>query len=318
LLSPHSYSQTQPPTVIQKARTRAPFTMSGPPKMAAVQTAAPLRRSIRSTRASQPIHDDASDEDESTVIAKKPTTVNNKTTTQPQEATSASTESAPEPRYNTRSKQVKSFVSNENLTSVEDEDVEELPTWPRYKDDLPNAFNGEVDPSLDFISKAPVGIIDNILSFLILDHDADRGIKMKEGIYKFNPHVLLSMSAMSRLFYLAVEGYARRFLTRHQEVISTPWYSQYQTIDPDLYEIFSKSEKKHTGERRRSSRLADKPQPEPHKVHRTELLTELRSRCALCLDRAWHRGQFANLVVLCRKCNESVSGPCLVCRSLSV
>ena len=295
------------------ARTRATITMNGPPQTPTVQTAPPMRRSTRSTRASRPIYDDASDEDKSTLIPKKPASRKEKTTTQPQEV--APTESPPGPRYNTRSKQVKPSKSMENLTSAEDEDVEELPTWPRYKDDLLNAFNGEVDPSLDFISKAPVEIIDNILSFLILDHDPERGVKMKNGDYKARPHVLISMSAMSRLFYHATEGFARRFLMKNKEALSAPYISLHYRIHPEQYQAYlerldawKKAAEEKASKLRRSSRLASRPQPVIVETSCRELLRKLQSRCALCLEYADSRGKFANTVMVCSTCEVATNG----------
>lgn len=292
------------------ARTRARTPAKGPSETPTVHTAPPLRRSIRSTRASQPTHDDASDEDESFEAPKKMTSKNKHSPTQPQAVTPD--QSPPAPRYNTRSKQVQS--SEPSKDAGDEESVEGLPLWPRYKDDLPNAFNGEVDPSLDFISKAPVEIIDNILSFLILDHEPELEVQKKQGNYKTRPHVLVSMSAMSRLFYHATEGFAHKFLKKNKKAISAPWFACFKISNPELYQSLLKQKKEAITHQRRSPRLASKSQLEPHKVCRTELLQALQSKCAICLDRAYAKGKFANLVALCAGCEQSVSGPCLVCQ----
>jgi hypothetical protein len=300
------------------ARTRGSGLAKAQPQTPTVQTAPPLRRSIRSTRTTQPIHDVASDEDDSNVIPKKPAKATKKTPVHPQETTAG--QSPLGPRYNTRSKQVQSSEPTKDVLSSDEEGFEELPVWPRYKDDLPNAFNGEVDPSQDFISKAPVEIIDNILSFLILDHDPDRGVKMKEGIYDRRPHVLISMSAMSRVFYHATEGFARRFMTKNRKALYDPFMSSYYRAHPEQYqavmehrEEFRKAREEKTSKLRRSPRLTDQPQPNDRKIHRNELVWRLQSRCAICFGNAQTRGKFANTVMVCEDCERSINGPLSVC-----
>ena len=184
-------------------------------KQTASAAAAPTpRRSTRSTRgtASQrPIYtepDSSDDEDH------QPPATKGKAKVSAQPEQDEPTEGSPVPRYNTRLKQAQLSEQSQDA-----DDVEEIPRdddYPLYKDDLPNAFNGTVDPSLDFISKAPNEVIDNILSYLVLDHDPDRGVKIKAGTYKPVSHVLLSMAAMSRLFYHATEGFARRYRTKNK------------------------------------------------------------------------------------------------------
>lgn len=276
---------------------------------------------MRSTRASQPIYDDASDVTESITIPKSlAKKEKKKPATQPQEITSK--ESPPAPRYYTRSKQVQVSESSEVAMSDDGEDVEELPTWPRFKDDLPNAFNGEVDPSQDFISKTPVEIIDHILSFLILDHDPERGVKMKEGNHKRRPHALISMSAMSHLFYHATEGFAHKFLTMNQEALSIPYYVHYCRNDPEMLrrmmanrEEYDKAEEQRKSHLRRSSRIANLPQAEPREVYRVKLWRTLQSKCAVCLKYADTPGKLANAVSICKECESSVNGPFMVCHS---
>ena len=304
------------------ARTQALATAKGPPLTSTEQTAPPLRRSIRSTRASQPIYDDAPDEIESIAIPRKPANKKTKTSIQAQKATSD--QSPPAPRYNTRSKQIQSSEAIEGVLSNHEEGIEELQTWPRYKDDLPNAFNGEVDPSQDFISKAPVEIIDNILSFLILDHDPERGVKMMESSYKRRSHALVSMSAMSRLFYHATEGFAHKFLTMNQEALSVPSYLHYWRASPEVLQRITanmeerdKAMEERNSRLRRSSRIANQPQEEPRKVHRIELCRTLQSKCAVCLRHADTPGKFANAVSVCSDCESSIDGPFMVCQPCS-
>lgn len=301
------------------ARTRALATAQEP---STEQTTPPLRRSMRSTRASQQIYDDASDEIESITISKSLANKKKKPATQPQEITSK--ESPPAPRYHTRSKRVQVSEFSEVAMSDDEEGVEELPTWPRFKDDLPNAFNVEVDPSQDFISKTPVEIIEHILSFLILDHDPERGVKMKEGNYKQRSHVLISMSAMSHLFYHATEGFAHRFLTINQEALSVPSYFHYWRNNPELLQRVTanmeeqdKAREERNNRLRRSSRIASQPQEAPRKVHRMELCRALQSKCAVCLEHADMPGKFANAVSICAECEEHVNGEYVVCPSRS-
>lgn len=304
------------------ARTRALATAKGP-SPSTEQTTPPPRRSMRSTRATQPIYDNAPDEIEPVAIPKKQANKKKKTPTQPKEIVSA--QSPPAPRYNTRSKQVQSSESIDEVTSNDEEGVEELPTWPRYKDDLPNAFNGDVDPSLDFISKAPVEIIDNILSFLVLDHDPERGVKMREGNSKSHCHVLISMSAMSQLFYHATEGFAHKFLTMNHEVLSAPYYVHYWRDNPEQLqramanmEQHEKAREERESRLRRSSRIANQPKEEPREVHRMKLCRTLQSRCAVCLKHAYTPGKFANAVSICSLCESSVNGPFMVCQPCSL
>jgi hypothetical protein len=313
---------TQTPSVTKMARTRATITVDGPSQKPIVQTAPPLRRSMRSTRASQPIHDDASDEDESEAVPEKPANRKKKLPNQSQEVTPE--ESPPAARYHTRSKQVKPSEFSDHLASEDHEDIMELPTWPRYKDDLPNAFNGEVDPSLDFISKAPVEIIDSILSFLILDHDPERGVKMKEGNYKPRPHVLISMSAMSRLFYHATEGFARKFLVKNKEALSAPYISSYYRSHPEQYQAYlehqdtwKKAREEKISKLRRSPRISSQPQPVSAETSRGELWRTFQSRCALCLEHADTRGKFANTVKVCSTCDQAINGMSSVRQLLS-
>lgn len=205
-------------------------------------------------------------------------------------------------RYNTRSKAVQDDdLTEADSSSDDDEEVEELPTgtnWPRYKDDLPNAFNGEVDPEKNFISQAPLEVVDNILSFLILDHDPDRGVKEKEGDHKPRPHVLLSMAAMSKAFYHATESFAERFMARNNLAL-TPYEARVEAYH-------------NRRVRRRSARLADKPQPKTAVIFRTKLIAKLRLKCAVCFTWATGRGTFANAVAVCPGCEHAEHGHVLV------
>jgi hypothetical protein len=101
----HSCDPTQPLAITSMARTRAAKSAKEPPQTPAVQTpivqtASPPRRSTRKTRTTQPIHDIASDEDDSTVNPEIPksTKATKKTPIHLQEATAD--QPPPGPRYN--------------------------------------------------------------------------------------------------------------------------------------------------------------------------------------------------------------------------
>jgi hypothetical protein len=222
----------------------------------------------------------------------------------------------PAPRYNTRYKQAQLSEQSQDA-----DDVEEVPReylYPLYKDDLPNAFNGAVDPSKDFFSKAPNEVIDNILSYLVLDHVPDRGVKMKAGTYKLVPHVLISMAAMSRLFYHATEGLARRYLTKHKLGLPDPpidW-----SHDPEMMVLMKSHEEREREKerekernRRRSVRIANILKPETREFYRKTLLDELRSHCALCHKYCWRAGKLASQVSVCEGCELSTFGSIMVC-----
>lgn len=210
-------------------------------------------------------------------------------------------ESPPPPRPNTRS-QAKALQQLHEAAPPDDEDVEEIPPtggWPKYKDDLPNAFNGEIDRSKDYISKLPVEIIDKITSCLLLDHDPDRAIKHKEGNdHQIQPHVLLSMAAMSRVFYYATEDFARRLSL-------TDW----RLSSFGLCRRVSNAQK----EVRRSERIASIPQPAHHEVYRLELVRKFQDySCVFCLAWCTERGKLANGVCICSSCEKKEFGSTLV------
>jgi hypothetical protein len=267
------------------------------------------RRSTRSTAIQAPVYaeQDSSDDEDHQPTRKKAKTSTPTEQDQP-------TERPPAPRYNTRHRQAKLAEQSQDA-----DEVEEVPRgddYPLYKDDLPNAFNGAVDPSLDLFSKAPAEIIDNILSYLVLDHDPDRGVKVKAGTYKPVPHVLLSMAAMSRQFYHATEGFARRYWTKHKLGIPDPARSWPQYTPEVLVQIKIREEKDRESERnkRRSVRIANIPNAETHDFYRKKLCFELLTHCAVCLRSWWRPGKLANRVTVCETCEHSVFGQIMVCR----
>jgi hypothetical protein len=271
------------------------------------------RRSTRGTATQPPIYaepDASDDEDNQLATTKK------KAKTPAQSEQDQSTEGPPAPRYNTRLKQAQ--LSEQSLdAALDDDNVEEIPRvddYPLYKDDLPNAFNGTVDQSLDFISRAPTEVIDNILSYLVLDHDPDRGVKIKAGTYKPVPHVLLSMAAMSRLFYHSTEGFARRYRTKNKlpQRPAIDW-SPWPTVAAQM-KLREEEEHEKEHNRRRSVRIANIPRPETHDFHRRKLWCDLTSHCAICLESGWRPGELANHVTVCETCERSVFGEIMVRR----
>jgi hypothetical protein len=271
------------------------------------------RRSTRGTTAQTPVYtepESSDDEDHQPATTKK-----KKAKTSAQSEQDQPTEGPPEPRYNTRYKQAQLSEAFQDADDVED--IPRGDDYPLYKDGLPNAFNGAVDPSLDFISKAPNEVIDNILSYLVLDHQPDRGVKMKAGTYKLVPHVLLSTAAMSRSFYHATEGFARRYLTKHK---LGPWkpaedkwarYPEFLAQHPEVL-----AQVKIAGERqrnkRRSARIANIPKPDTSDFYRKTLWDELRSHCAICHKLCYRAGKLANQVSVCEGCERSVFGTMMV------
>jgi hypothetical protein len=221
-------------------------------------------------------------------------------------------EGPPAPRYNTRYKQAQLSEQSQDADDVEEIPREDL--YPLYKDDLPNAFNGAVDPSKDFFSKAPNEVIDNVLSYLVLDNDPDRGVKVKAGTYKPMLHVLLSMATMSRLFYHATEGFARRYWIKHKLGISDPARNWPHHPEEALARINIREEKEREKERnrRRSVRIAEIPKAETHEFYRKKLVFELRTHCAICLKSCWRPGKLANQVTVCEVCEWSVFGSIMV------
>lgn len=208
------------------------------------------------------------------------------------------TQSPPLHRYNTRLATNAASTVSQGDALIE-QDVEELPWYPRYKDDLPNVFNGDIDPSKDYISKIPSEIVDEILSYLVLDHEPGLGVRHKEGNLQSRPHALISMSAMSRFFYQATEDFSHRYLTKYQGTLN------YRFAE-EIVESYVEA-----GIIRRSARLSNKPK-QRHEVFRKELLEELRIKCAVCHRYAFRAGRFANAVNVCTTCESDVYGEVMV------
>jgi hypothetical protein len=149
-----------------------------------------------------------------------------------------------------------------------DENVIVTTTAKEYHDDLAAGFEIAVEEDKDFISGLPTEILHNILSYLILDHDPERGVKMNANptkAYKFKeqPHVFLSLSTMTKHLCAVVESFCLHHLTVHGDFYQIDMTPQ---LDQEL---------------RRSARLAVKPKQDPH-VYRMELVKRLMTRCIHC------------------------------------
>lgn len=172
-----------------------------------------------------------------------------------------------------------------------DEDVIVTEPALRYKDDHLDKL--EVDATKDFISPLPTEILHTVFSYLILDHDPERGIKVeanptKTYAFKEQPHVLLSLATMSKHFRANIESFSCYHLTMHQDTYK--YFKTTATIDK---------------ERRRSSRLAGKPRNDP-RVYRLELVKHLQAHCWECGWWCTRRATMANGVACCRKCEDQV------------
>nr|OQO27845.1 hypothetical protein B0A51_04814 [Rachicladosporium sp. CCFEE 5018] len=179
---------------------------------------------------------------------------------------------------------------DETLESVSAE------VWPKYKDDLPNAFNGDVDPDRDFISKMPAKILEEIVSYCLLDHEPERALHFKKnpGV-PIRPHALLSLAAMSPSMYHAVEGFAARFTHMNRAQM----HLREKPIDKSC---------------RRSARLASKPQLKGEgPAHRHELLDLLAIRCVFCFKITTVKAVMSNMNTVCTPCEDKhLDGNCLI------
>ncbi|KAK3070968.1 hypothetical protein LTR53_009505 [Teratosphaeriaceae sp. CCFEE 6253] len=156
----------------------------------------------------------------------------------------------------------------------------------RGKEDF-YTFDTPVDEELSFISTLPSETLDQVLSYLVLDHDPERGVKARaHGTgYKNPPHVLLSLACMSRLFRAHVESFSRRELLRKK----------------DDYRHVTRSEK--DAKCRRSARLRAKS-PVDTRCYRAELVQYLQAHCIACHERTKRRATMASGVACHRWCED--------------
>jgi len=156
----------------------------------------------------------------------------------------------------------------------------------RDRDEL-LAFQPPVEANKDYISRLPTETIHGILSYIILDHDAGRGVKIttKNAAFKDQPHVLLSISTLSKHFHANVESFSLHYLTKHKA----------------LYSLKTAVKATADSEPRRSARLALKPKIDTQ-AHRAELVRHLQTRCFQCNLWCGRRALMASGVACCLAC----------------
>lgn len=177
---------------------------------------------------------------------------------------------------------------------MEDEVEETVQPVTKYKEDV-NAFSAPVDGyGTDYISGMPSEILNSILSYLILDHDPERGVKKHKVESQFRafhelPHVLLSLSAMSHHFQDHIEVFARLHLTAHK----------------DVYRFKTTAERDEEKKVRRSERLKEKSVTIA-RCYRCELVRHLQHWCFGCNGYVTRRAVMANGVACCGPCEWRV------------
>ena len=176
------------------------------------------------------------------------------------------------------------------------DDVEDIvQPLTKYKEDV-DAFSAPAEGyGVDYISGMPSEILNEILSYLIRDHDPERAIKKhaKESQYKVydeRPHILLSLSAMSRHFKNHVEAFALLHMKAHKDTY------RFKTID-EIEELNSARRV------RRSERLKGKSITVA-RCYRFELVNHLQHWCIGCHCYETRRANMANAVSYCWKCER--------------
>lgn len=164
-----------------------------------------------------------------------------------------------------------------------DKDVVKTEPDRKRKDDLIAFLPPLEEPGRDFISSLPTETFHEILSYLILDHDPDRGLKLealKRRGFKDRPHVLLSLSVLSKHFRANVESFCLHHLTQFKEIYG---FQPAASMD---------------AEHRRSARLAANPK-EDSRVFRVLLVKQLQTKCISCNVRCRTRATMATGVACC-------------------
>ncbi|RMZ11624.1 hypothetical protein D0860_03330 [Hortaea werneckii] len=170
-----------------------------------------------------------------------------------------------------------------NKQKSADKDIVKTEPDGKRKDDL-IAFLPPVDqPGRDFISSLPTETFHEILSYLILDHDPDRGLKLealKRRGFKDQPHVFLSLSVLSKHFRDNVESFCLHYLTQFKEICG-----------------FQPAVQLHS-EHRHSTRFAAKPKKDS-RICRVLLVKHLQTKCISCNVRCRTRATMATGVACC-------------------
>ncbi|KAI7537481.1 hypothetical protein KC331_g10899 [Hortaea werneckii] len=173
--------------------------------------------------------------------------------------------------------------SQKNKQKPTDKDVVKTEPDRKRKDDLIAFLPPVEEPGKDFISSLPTETFHEILSYLILDHDPDRGLELealKRRGFKDQPHVFLSLSVLSKHFRDNVESFCLHHLTQFKEI-----YGFQPAAQMDA-------------EHRRSARLAAKPK-EDGRIFRVLLVKHLQMKCISCNARCRTRATMATGVACC-------------------
>ncbi|RMY53870.1 hypothetical protein D0864_14033 [Hortaea werneckii] len=142
-----------------------------------------------------------------------------------------------------------------NKQKSADKDIVKTEPDRERKDDLIAFLPPVKERGKDFISSLPTETLHEILSYLILDHDPNRGPRYEASKNKNRPHVFLSLSVLSKHFCRNVESFCLHHLTQFKEIYHFQPPARLNT------------------EPRRSARLAAKPkkvgpeQGRPRKSH---------------------------------------------------
>ena len=176
----------------------------------------------------------------------------------------------------------------QNEISIQEQDEKSLlqTRGPSFKEDI-NAFSIAVENGKDFISRIPSETLENILSFCLLDHDPDRGVKMEAQGKDFveDSHALLSLAAMSRHFRDRVESFSLRTFTKPNDIYG-----------------FETNDEQAEG-KRRSDRLKLKSTLDS-RCYRIELVKHWQAHCIDCNKWCVRRAVMGNEVA----CHDSSWG----------
>ncbi|KAI7356567.1 hypothetical protein KC354_g10386 [Hortaea werneckii] len=173
--------------------------------------------------------------------------------------------------------------SQKNKQKPTDKDVVKTEPDRKRKDDLIAFLPPVEEPGRDFISSLPTETFHEILSYLILDHDPDRGLKLealKRRGFKDQPHVFLSLSVLSKHFRDNVESFCLHYLTQFKEICG-----------------FQPAVQLHS-EHRHSTRLAAKPKKDS-RIFRVLLVKHLQGKCISCNVWCRTRATMATGVACC-------------------
>ncbi|RMY52168.1 hypothetical protein D0865_05944 [Hortaea werneckii] len=173
--------------------------------------------------------------------------------------------------------------SQKNKQKSADKDVVKTEPDRKRKDDLIASLPPVEESGKDLISSLPTETFHEILSYLILDHDPNRGLKLetlKRRGFKDQPHVFLSLSVLSKHFRNNVESFCLHHLTQFKEI-----YGFQPAAQMDA-------------EHRRSARLAAKPKKDS-RIFRVLLVKHLQTRCIHCNFYCWTRATMATGVACC-------------------